>query len=142
MNTFVNAVGAEGEFRASVTVVGPTGQALSQPASQPFRVISPVWTLSLGEWTEAAGLWQRTVKVTSTFMFDVAPNRPVSLTGNIWVSEDDQTIPVGYGTSLTFDAATGQTNTAGVFTTVQRWAPVDPLDLPWDFELPVSVTLQ
>ena len=106
-----------------------------------INVNAPYSLLKVGSWAEDdAGQWSRPVTVETWFGNQKVGGIAVALASAIKDYETEAPL-AGWQNAAPFDAATGTSNAAGVFATVQRFNPFEASAWPHDYEIEVEATV-
>ena len=124
----------EGDANFEAVLLTDSGQERPFSSHQSINVNAPYVTATLGQWTEGAGGWSRSVEVSTWFGKAKVAGLNVALTAQITDYETEAPV-AGWQNAAPFDAATGVSDANGNFVTVQRWNPVEAGAWSHDFEV-------
>ena len=106
-----------------------------------LQATPPYALASAGAWQQDAnGAWSRTAKVSTWFLGHKTSGISVQFSGK--VSDSEGTLLTNWSIAVPFDAASGTTDANGIYTTIQRWNPVEAGALPQNYRVTVEPVVQ
>lgn len=123
-----------GEVKLEAMTLDDKGRSNGKGDSITIQSNAAYSRIKLGAWTQTNGAWSRSVTASAWFMGQKVPGCALTLSSQVRDYEAAQPL-AGWQDCAPLDAATGNTNAAGDFATVQRWNPTEAGAWPHDYEV-------